>query len=470
MTTAAAGALACAGFTVAGPASAADMLSLGVGGYMENWVGYANRDDKGVDGGFDVQQDAEIHFSGSLESDSGLKFSVHVELEAANEQHMDGSEPASGAAKGDDTEIDESFVRMSGEFGTIEIGQRDPIHARTHYAAGFGAGIGINAGDTQNWVPGVYLETAGWTIPGDNRNIIYITPRVNGVQVGVSYGPDSKNENSAGGDPKNNDDSVWAAGINFNETVGDMSIKVSLGHVNVSNTGMTTFDLDGDNMLSDMRHTQAMKDMDDMMKGHDDKTFTNVGLQVGMGAFTFGASFATRDDGAYVSKCYAMGTAGVPAIDAAAATATTPRVAAVEAAAEGDMIACDRSNAVFAGERAAFAGTADSTDSTKFVEEAVVGDATVNAMHKFVEDESKQSDTWAVGISYSDGPMSVSIDHMSHERENGDERTATGLSAGYKLAPGVDWKSSIIAIEDDTANKGAGSEGTIFVTGLDIHF
>jgi hypothetical protein len=438
-------ALAFAGAVAAAPASAADMLSLGVGGYMEQWVGVVDRDEEGVDGGFDVQTDAEIHFKGSLESDMGLKFTVHVELEAANDS-VSGL-GADGSKKTDETEIDEAFVRMSGEFGTIEIGQRDPIHARTHYAAGFGAGVGINAGDTQNWVPGVYLETAGWTIPGDNRNVIYITPRVNGVQVGVSYGPDSTNENSPGGAPSNNDNAVVAAGINFNETVGDMSVKVSLGHVNVENTGSLDYDSNGDGT-------------DDMMKGFDDKTFTNAGLQVGMGAFTFGASFATRDDGGYMSKCYAYdadssGDPAIGAITAADATETAAAVMAVPAANDGDMIACDRSNAVFEG-----SSTFDGTTETENANTAV------NAKHMFVEDESGQSDTWAVGITYSDGPMSISIDHMSHERENGDERTATGVSAGYKLAPGVDWKSSIIGIEDDTKN----SEGTVFVTGLDLHF
>ncbi len=421
MTTAAAGALACAGVIAAVPASAADMLSLGVGGYMEQWVGYANRDDDGADGGFGVQSDSEIHFRGSLESDSGLKFTVHVELEANNED-KDGS---------DQTEIDESFVRMSGEFGTIEIGQRDPIHARMHYAAGFGAGVGLNAGDTQNWVPGVYLETAGWTIPGDNRNVIYITPRVNGVQVGVSYGPDSKNENSAGGDPKNNDDAVWAAGINFNQTVGDMSVKVSLGHVNVSNTGMLKY-----NMYNNDTSNAAVTEVadDDMMKGFDDKTFTNAGIQVGMSGFTFGASYATRDDGGYVPQCY---------------TGAGDTLAMAECTKLPEDLSHTEAN--------------EATGTYP----AVAGDTPAPiTMVKAVEDESGQSDTWAVGIAYSDGPMSVSIDHVSHERENGDERTATGLSAGYKLAPGVDWKSSIIAVEDDTKM----SEGTVFVTGLDLAF
>ena len=458
-------ALAVAGAMGAGQAAAADMLSLGVGGYMEQWVGYANRDDKGVDGGFDVQTDAEVHFQGSLESDMGLKFTVHVELEAANDSvEAANKEAGKDPVKTDETEIDEAFVRMSGEFGTIEIGQRDPIHARMHYAAGFGAGVGLNAGDTQNWVPGVYLETAGWTIPGDNRNVIYITPRVNGVQVGVSYGPDSKNENSAGGAPSNNDDAVWAAGINFNETIGDMSVKVSLGHVNVSNTGSAMFDRDNDN---DGDRNSALKANDDLMKGFDDKTFTNVGLSVGMGAFTFSASYATRDDGGYMSKCYAHdgdGTANLAAaVDAVDQTDTADAMPALPAIENGDMIPCDGIDARYTGVTAlVFEGGATSANGA----ETAAAASTINARHKFVEDESGQSDTFAVGISYSDGPMSVSIDHVSHERENGDERTATGLSAGYKLAPGVDWKSSIFAVEDDTKM----SEGTVFVTGLDIHF
>ena len=446
-------ALALAGAMAAGPASAADMLSLGVGGYMEQWVGFANRDDSGVDGGFDVQTDAEVHFKGSLESDSGLKFTVHVELEAANDS-VSGL-GADGDKKTDETEIDEAFVRVSGAFGDIEIGQRDPIHARMHYAAAGGAGAGLNAGDTGNWVPGAYLETAGWTIPGDNRNIIYITPRVNGVQVGLSYGPDSKNENSAGGAPKNNDEAVWAAAINFNETVGDMSVKVSLGHVNVSNAGMASFDLDMDNDEEDMRHTAAMKSADDMMMGYDDKSYTNAGISVGMGAFTFGASYATRDDGGYMSRCYATG--AIAERDAVAAAADTAAVTEVKAAVEGDMIACDRHNAVFAGQM--------ELNNAGDAEEAV-GD-TVNARHMFVEDESGQHDSWAVGIGYTDGPLSLSIGHMTREQEDGAERTATEVSAGYKLAPGVAWKSSIFAVEDTGKD---GGEGTAFVTGLRIDF
>ena len=434
-------ALAFAGAVAAVPASAADMIGISVGGYMEQWIGYANRDDDGVDGGFDTQSDSEIYFSGSVESDMGLKFGVRVQLEANN--------GGSGA-----TSIDESNAWVSGDFGRIDLGARDPIHTRMHYAAAFGAGAGLNAGDTQKWIPGSYLETAGWTIPGDDLTLTYVTPRVNGVQVGMSYAPDSTNENAVTGAPANNDNAVWAAAINFNETVGDMSVKVSLGHANVSNPAMSSFDIDKDNASEDPRHTDATKMNDDLMKGHDDKTYTNMGLSVGMGAFTFSASYATRDDGGYMSKCYA--TTAIDAIAASDATADAARVAAVDAAAEGDMIDCGRTNAFFDGDMSL---TGDGTEGDNTT-------TTTNASHMFVNDDSTEHDTWAIGVGYSDGPMSVSIGHMNRELGSGEERTATEVSAGYKLAPGVSWKTSIFSVEDTEH----GTEGSAFVTGLDIDF
>ena len=83
-----------------------------------------------------------------------------------------------------------------------------------------------------------------------------------------------------------------------------------------------------------------------------------------------------------------------------------------------------------------------------------------------VGDKSGQHDIQAVGVGNSGGSVSVAIDHASSERENDDERNATGVPFGCKRAPGVDPKSSIIGIEDDTKN----TEGSRPVTGLDLHF
>ena len=341
-------ALAFSGAMAAGQASAADMLSLGLGGYMEQWVGAADRQDDNDEGGIDIQSDSEIYFQGSLEADNGLKFTVHVQLEANNEAHTEPS--------GDDTEIDESFARISGEFGTIEIGQRDPIHARTHYGIS-DVGVGLNSGDTQKWIPGTYLSTNGWF--HDNLNVIYISPRMNGVQVGLSYGADATSENSVASAPKDNDNAVVAAGINLNQSVGDAGVKISLGHMNREQAG----DLDA-------------------------KAFTNAGLAVATGAFGFNVAWAEMDGGD------------------------------------------------------------DSMDTDDWT-------------------------AWGASVSYSDGPVSVSLGHMTHEQDSGGERNATMLSGSYKLAPGVSWATSVFTVEDDTTGvktDTGDAEGTAFVTGVKIGF
>ena len=92
---------------------------------------------------------------------------------------------------------------------------------------------------------------------------------------------------------------------------------------------------------------------------------------------------------------------------------------------------------------------------------------------RIVEDKEKSFDVWGVSVTYTDGPMALSLGHMVHETDAGTERTATMFSAAYTLAPGVTWKSSIFGVEDNTADLNDDKmedtvEGTGFVTGLRI--
>ena len=78
-------------------------------------------------------------------------------------------------------------------------------------------------------------------------------------------------------------------------------------------------------------------------------------------------------------------------------------------------------------------------------------------------------------VTYTDGPMALSLAHMTHETEDETERTATMLSASYTLAPGV-------ALEDlDLRGRGrhharhsramaTDTEGSAFVTGIALSF
>ena len=263
MTTAAAGAFACAGVIAAGPVSAADMLSVGVHGYMEQWVGISNIDGVMIDGAekegaIEVQADTEIHFRGSLEADNGLTFTVDVQLEGTNNA---------------ENYIDESFVKITGDFGDLRIGSEDAASNLMHYGHQ-DVGVGFTAGDTANWLgfgtPNTYGQgSAGFT---DIPRIVYYTPRMTGVQLGVSYTPDGKvGQAVQNGKTKtaNNDRDSSSIGLNYKGAIGESSVAFSAGY-----------------------HAESAA-----MSGDDDSTYTNLGLQVGMGAFGFNVAYAEADDG-----------------------------------------------------------------------------------------------------------------------------------------------------------------------------
>lgn len=249
-------ALAFAGATAAGSASADDMLSIGVGGYMQQWIGLVSVEDTGNpdrEGGVAQQSDSEIHFKGKLESDSGLTFVVKVEIE--------GNSPSA---------VDESQLTVRGEFGAITLGAEDSATVLTHHGVR-DAGFGMLCGDMGRWIHGINecgphgLGTAGHGL-SDRNNITYFSPRINGVQFGATYIPDWDQE-GRGSSPANNDNDAWGIGGNYKGEFGGANVAFSLGHYEKSQTGADAY------------------------------AFTNVGLNVGMGAFSFDVAFATADDG-----------------------------------------------------------------------------------------------------------------------------------------------------------------------------
>ncbi len=212
-------ALAFAGAFAVGSASAADKMSVGLSGYMEQWIGMSAGN--GDNGGTGIVSDSEFNVRGSLEADNGLKFSVKIEVE--------------GNTSGD--QIDESQATVSGSFGQVMLGSEDQVTMLMHHGHQ-DVGIGLNAGDVGTWLKGVSL---GHTHGGfsDEERISYFTPRISGLQVGVSYTPDmSKGNEDSNAAPVGNDDDGWAIAANLEQNVGDASVKLSVGHSVKNSSGM----------------------------------------------------------------------------------------------------------------------------------------------------------------------------------------------------------------------------------------
>ena len=247
-------ALAAAGALAAGSASAADMLSVGVGGYMQQWLGVSSVEDTAnpaTEGGIAQQSDSELFFRGKLEADNGLTVSVKIEIE--------GNTHASP--------VDESQLTLGGEFGAITLGAEDGASVLTHHGVR-DAGFGMICGDFGSWINGIKgcgpggMGTAGHGL-GDKNNVTYFSPRVNGVQFGATYIPNIGQEAQTA-PLANNDADAWSVGGNYKGDFGGANVAASVGYYERST----------------------------------DYNYTNFGLQVGMGAFNFDVAYAVSDNGA----------------------------------------------------------------------------------------------------------------------------------------------------------------------------
>ena len=370
-------ALAFAGAMAAGPALAADKMSVGVSGYMQQWFGMSSVDATdatgkatAVEGGAAQHSDSEIWFKGKLEADNGLAFSVKVELEGNTHASM----------------IDESQLTVSGAFGAITLGSEDDAATLTHHG-NRDVGVSMLCGDVGNWIAGVGgcptktgmgFGTAGHGIGGDDHLIAYFSPRVSGVQFGVSYIPktvEDKNEK-----PANNDEDAISVGANYVGDFGGASIAVSAGHYQASQTvaGVTA------------EYAAAKPAKTYTGTKVDEHTFTNFGLQVDFGSFGFDVAYAENDAGHYMangkkvaSADYEVVSAGVNYSDGPMAVSLGHYMGDADDGSESSATMLSLSytlapgvaskTSLFAGEQSAGGTNKTSAEGTAFVTGFVIG-------------------------------------------------------------------------------------------------
>lgn len=281
-------AIVAAGMIASAPqASAAEKLKASVGGYMEQWFGYTSQDVvSGQDlDGIDQKGDAEIFFKGSTALDNGLTVGINVQLE--------------GNTDGD--QIDESYMYLKGSFGEINIGSENSAQYKMHYAPS-DYGIGMNSGDQSGWVSAASVGGTAGTFRGafgstyveagrvnDANRLTYYSPRIEGIQVGLSYIPNSGEDSNALVDRNTALADGYAVGVNFKRDLGGFTLGLS--------GGFGTID-DGDG---------------------SDPTSTNIGVKLSSGGISGGFSYATAENdssggdmtGMNIGIAYASGPMGV---------------------------------------------------------------------------------------------------------------------------------------------------------------
>jgi predicted porin len=163
-------------------AHGAEKIKLGLGGYWKALAVAGSQSDGTGQPGANIRQhgfaqESEVNFTGETTLDNGIMVGVNVQLEAETSADQ----------------IDESYIYAEGSFGRLEFGQEDPASDAMFYGSPAPIeGVGLASPDFVHATLGNTPATPAVisNISGDANKMTYFTPRMQGIQLGLSYTPD----------------------------------------------------------------------------------------------------------------------------------------------------------------------------------------------------------------------------------------------------------------------------------------
>ena len=260
---------------------AAAQVELEVGGYFKGYGVFVDQDEpaSGAETNeFDFIRDTEIHFGGETTLDNGLTVGAHFEVDA------DG---------GDSSDIDESYVYFSGNWGRVNFGAED----------GASYLLQVAAPSADSNIDGIrqYVQPVKYTVlnadsaaapltadvtasgidydqdpTGKSDKLTYLSPIMNGFQLGASFTPDSD---------ANSDDLEGIGTDDVTDTIGQTYEIAVRYEGQFNNVGVIA------------GAGYANGENEDESASGDDREVWNVGLDLDVGPFGIGAIYR-EDNGA----------------------------------------------------------------------------------------------------------------------------------------------------------------------------
>ena len=383
------------GLVVAASPAQAD-IDLDIGGYFKGYTFYTdNDDDVGVAGesrDFDIIRNTEIHLSGETTLDNGLTVGFHTELEA------DGN-------TADSSEVQESYAYFSGGWGRVNFGAEDGAAYLLQVAV---PSADSNLDGIRQYVNPVNYEATGGTslttldatggrggldydqnLAGYDDKLTYLSPIMNGFQLGLSYTPDTADASDE--DAENEDDiagafgEAYEAAVRYEGMFNNVGVILGAGYSHVEQEATDTAIAVGDDT--------------------DDRTAWNVGVDLDIGPFGVGVTYLEDDYGEPSS------------------VAATPSTAQFDDE-ETLVIGVDYTTGPF--KLGASYMDIENTNSG-----AIVGNVATDGI---------ESTRWTGGVVYTYGPGMTfrgSISHVEHENvaglTTGDEVDATSVLLGTQI-------------------------------------
>lgn len=258
--------VAVSGLAFAATPAKAD-VDLELGGYFKGYGAFVSQDEAtGVDANaFDIVRDTEIHIGGETTLDNGLTVGVHGEFRA------DGVDGSLGN--------DESYAYFSGDWGRVNFGNED----------GAGYLLQVAAPSADENVDGIrqYIQPFAATGLGSNRldydmapsgksdKLTYLSPIMNGFQVGLTFSPDTDAANdgttAAGGvgtdaDVAGTIGQTYEIAARYEGQFNNIGVILGAGYTHGSEEGSSATT--------------------------DDRKAWNVGVDLDIGAFGIGTSYS----------------------------------------------------------------------------------------------------------------------------------------------------------------------------------
>lgn len=277
------------GLAIAAAPAAHAEVDLEIGGYAKVYGAFTDHDE--VANGsqandFDFVRDTELHFTGQTTLDNGLTVGAHIEAEVDNQS-------SDTTAGGDNFDVDESYIFMSGNWGRVNVGAEDGAAYLLQVAA---PSADSNIDGIRQYVnpinTNVLTNNQGslstdlsldydQDITGKSDKITYMTPVFSGFQAGLSYTPDS---DGAAEDLEGvgTDDVDEATGAGY-----ELAVRYE-----------GQFDQVGFILGAGYSQTELEEDIDAQIgEDSDDRTAWNVGLDLDIGPFGVGVVYLEDDNG-----------------------------------------------------------------------------------------------------------------------------------------------------------------------------
>ena len=258
---------------------------LSVGGYFTQSLNLVSIDDSEGHTFEDevLTQNAEIHFTARKRLDNGIKVAAHIQLEGATESDQ----------------IDEHFISLSADWGKLIVGAENGVgHLMQIRAPSFVPGlkmydnsltdegierayseifrVPVDANDAdrglQNIIEDAHMSTKLEHISDDANKLSYMTPKVGGLQLGLSYTP--------------NNDGRTGSVDNLIASAADDDLQEDIIEMALTYSGRR------DGVKYAFGYSSVTGDTRDDGK---DPESTSTGLRVAWSDYIFGANFSTYD-------------------------------------------------------------------------------------------------------------------------------------------------------------------------------